>query len=1306
MYWYTIKSIDYFKNIFDLPDDMGFNNSPYPRLLQVRYATGFWYDSNAAGFTVTMNSEAALYPDAICHEWGHIYNNKVGNGITYNPSSNAAYQCETNAIDEGVADIWSSLLRFYISQNEDASEYRNPTNGQKPDYNMHSVSRNFGLYYKPYRACAIIESSNAYNLAWSAFPTTGGVGACEHRRGMTIGHWFYLLSEGTNGFTHTASFTVPTSSDPSSFPCNSGTTIVDVNYLVEGIGHNLTGEILNGTLLILPSGLTAPESPFYAFRKASIQAVINSVNPEIANNQCFILEQLTEAWHAVNVGETMKSAIDFTPLVCAEAQTINIAATNANAVLMELYNENNELISTGFTSLTYFMPTTLADLGTHNYTLKTTLTSIDDVTLPSCVVEQPISIIVKQYLITNNSPVCEGDVLELSVNANPIPVAYSWLNSDGIEISSANVCSVTNAPVSASGIYKLILQFANGSTIEEEIPVSVQPLPNIEPISDVTACSGEILSITPAAVNAITIEWFDSEGNQIALSPTLDVQLTETATITVVAHNDCGSSNLVSFQIFIPTLTPTISAPQAICPGETATLTVNETFAAYQWNTGAITQTISAAPPGTYSVTVTNTNGCTATAATTVTVFEPPQTAIEPQAGTENCTAMLTAATTNGTAPYSYTWLPLEQTTQQITAYSPGSYSLTVTDANGCTAAAAYDLPVTDLLPAPHLAGFYTVGTSPMPAGATTDPTAPNTEIWNTLNLKVAGAIIVPTGYILRIENSSIEMIGGENAEIIVKPGGKLHLSTATLYAGNCYNSFWKGISVEGSDVPYSTTDFAVAAASGNYGVLVSENDTKINHARIGACNGRITATGINQTGGLLSITHTEFKDNGTAIRIEKFNASGYQFPFIQNAAITFTQNTPPNNAPENWWHYALGQPVGIWISKTRLLEPIHNNLFASSLSVQAAGVGIRIEDAAATISALPEPPLWTDPFATPQIYEFTGLFKGIDVYNTLTIMKEVNITNLNFQTTQKSITLNGAVGSKISYNTFTVPYGASISADTYGLLSFGSIGSIIERNKFWSEQNAPSPYTFGAILNKTEYGEVPTTLTNNLFDGRFMPATQFIDANGYLSTNCNAYDDCDIDWHLAPNASLPAQGACIGDPAFALRTHWHYTNEPSSTSGYPNYHIINDNTAFTLTLNIDNSEQSDPTIIIGDVLVFPCSPNPLFQNQSCEVIFPEEGAGMADCDNEGDIERRIYNFLRNNQRDSLLALLHCLDTDWAIRLLIGTYVDERLYEQALAELQRLPNTPENAEFIALYQAIINGGLTEPEGSGKAAAAT
>jgi len=65
--------------------------------------------------------------------------------------------------------------------------------------------------------------------------------------------------------------------------------------------------------------------------------------------------------------------------------------------------------------------------------------------------------------------------------------------------------------------------------------------------------------------------------------------------------------------------------------------------------------------------------------------------------------------------------------------------------------------------------------------------------------------------------------------------------------------------------------------------------------------------------------------------------------------------------------------------------------------------------------------------------------------------------------------------------------------------------------------------------------------------------------------------------------------------------------------------------------------------------------------------------------------------------------LLHCVNTEWAIRLLVGTYVDEHLYEQALEELQNLPNTPDNAEFIALYQAIIEGGL---EGSGKSSAAT
>ncbi|QQS30174.1 MAG: T9SS type A sorting domain-containing protein [Sphingobacteriales bacterium] len=354
----------------------------------------------------------------------------------------------------------------------------------------------------------------------------------------------------------------------------------------------------------------------------------------------------------------------------------------------------------------------------------------------------------------------------------------------------------------------------------------------------------------------------------------------------------------------------------------------------------------------------------------------------------------------------------------------------------------------------------------------------------------------------------------------------------------------------------------------------------------------------------------------------------------------------------------------------------------------------------------LTETHIITDP-DNPEIFEFSGLSKGIDVYNTLTVMKEVNITNQNFQSTQKGITLNGTVGSKVTNNTFSVPPGISLAEDTYGLLTYGSIGLTVEDNQFQAQEAQYNPFTFGAIFDNTEYGSFVSHVRNNFFDSRLNPATQFIGSNNRLYTNCNAYDDCDLDWHLATDAILPDQGIC--DPAdadLALRTHWHYVNEIGSTIGYNNYHIINDNLAFTLNLNIDNSVQSDPIYggtplpyVTGNVNVQQCDPlDPFFQNMSCTVPIPIEGAGMADCNNENDIEQRIYNFLRYNQRDSLLALLHCIDTEWAIRLLVGTYVDEGLYEHALDELQNLPNTPENAEFIALYQAIIEGGL---EGNGK-----
>ena len=95
------------------------------------------------------------------------------------------------------------------------------------------------------------------------------------------------------------------------------------------------------------------------------------------------------------------------------------------------------------------------------------------------------------------------------------------------------------------------------------------------------------------------------------------------------------------------------------------------------------------------------------------------------------------------------------------------------------------------------------------------------------------------------------------------------------------------------------------------------------------------------------------------------------------------------------------------------------------------------------------------------------------------------------------------------------------------------------------------------------------------------------------------------------------------------------------------------------------------------------------------------------ECSNGSTLEQAIYNYLQQDQRDSLLLLLQCIDEEWTQKLLIGTYVDEGQYDLALTEMQKLDSTTlDNAEFIALYTALMDSTLnTTPTEGGRIAMA-
>ncbi|MFN0189173.1 MAG: T9SS type A sorting domain-containing protein, partial [Bacteroidia bacterium] len=105
----------------------------------------------------------------------------------------------------------------------------------------------------------------------------------------------------------------------------------------------------------------------------------------------------------------------------------------------------------------------------------------------------------------------------------------------------------------------------------------------------------------------------------------------------------------------------------------------------YNWSNGATSGTINNLAAGTYTCTVTDGSGCTAVKSVTVnspTLLEGFTSAQNANCGLNDGAAYLSI--NGGTAPYTILWSN-GSTTANISGLAPGNYTVTVTDANGCT---------------------------------------------------------------------------------------------------------------------------------------------------------------------------------------------------------------------------------------------------------------------------------------------------------------------------------------------------------------------------------------------------------------------------------------------------------------------------------------------------------------------------------------------------------------------------------------------------------------------------------------------
>ncbi len=165
-----------------------------------------------------------------------------------------------------------------------------------------------------------------------------------------------------------------------------------------------------------------------------------------------------------------------------------------------------------------------------------------------------------------------------------------------------------------------------------------------------------------------------------------------TYTLTVTDAQSCSAFNTVV--ITQPSL---LSSPIAVnsevsCNGgnngsATANVTGGTSPYTYAWSNAKNTPTISSLTAGTYTLTVTDGNNCTATASVTITQ---PNALLAIASVNNNVlcnggnTGSISAVAAGGVTPYTYSWSNLKNTAT-ITGLTAGGYTVTVKDNNGCS---------------------------------------------------------------------------------------------------------------------------------------------------------------------------------------------------------------------------------------------------------------------------------------------------------------------------------------------------------------------------------------------------------------------------------------------------------------------------------------------------------------------------------------------------------------------------------------------------------------------------------------------
>lgn len=173
---------------------------------------------------------------------------------------------------------------------------------------------------------------------------------------------------------------------------------------------------------------------------------------------------------------------------------------------------------------------------------------------------------------------------------------------------------------------------------------------------DTSICNGSSVQLNSSAPGAVSYLWTPSTGLNFTniANPIANPTVTTTYVVAITNGNGCTDNDTIIVNV-VPLPSPSItpSGATSFCTGGSVTLTAAPATS-YLWSTSDTTAAITVSTAGTYTVTITNGTGCTATASQVITVFALPPI----DAGMDDSTCLSTNANLLATGGVSYVWSP------------------------------------------------------------------------------------------------------------------------------------------------------------------------------------------------------------------------------------------------------------------------------------------------------------------------------------------------------------------------------------------------------------------------------------------------------------------------------------------------------------------------------------------------------------------------------------------------------------------------------------------------------------------------